>query len=108
MAGTIVDSAVNPITYIGAASVREPFSIGRTVLQGLQARADNFDRIDQLRANSIDYYASVRAIYLQRRAAVTNSDFDPSEPVQLEDPDEFDKMEGEMELNGTSSGSVVR
>ena len=44
------------------------------LLSGIKFRADNLDSLDNLEKNSVDFYASVRSLYLQdRRMKIANS-----------------------------------
>ena len=38
-----------------------------TMLSGVEFRANNIESIDNLEANSVDFYASVRSLYTQDR-----------------------------------------
>jgi len=44
------------------------------VISGVDFRAKNLDSIDNLQKNSLDFYASVKSLYLQdRQQKITNS-----------------------------------
>ena len=88
--GNVADRAIDPIGYLGYSNFREPYSIGRSVLQGIESRVENFDQIDSLRADSVDYYAAVRAIYQQYRDPAGEDEDDPFHDPEfniMEDPD---------------------
>jgi phospholipid-binding lipoprotein MlaA len=68
--GSVVDSSADPFNII--ANQAEDgiwFLVGRGVLSAIDARARNLDAIEDIRENSLDYYASVRSIYQQFRNA---------------------------------------
>ena len=45
------------------------------ILSGIDFRAKNLESIDNLEKNSMDFYASVRSLYLQdRQQKIRNSD----------------------------------
>ena len=61
-----------------------------SVLSGIDFRAKNYDAIENLEKNSIDFYASVKSLYLQdRKKRISNSDditetFDDSDWEEIE------------------------
>lgn len=68
--GTAVDAAADPFNIIAGTHQDELiFIIGRSLLTAIDARARNLDTIEDIRESSLDYYASVRAIYQQFRNA---------------------------------------
>jgi phospholipid-binding lipoprotein MlaA len=42
---------------------------GRAVISGIDLRSRNIDLLDRIRSTSLDYYATIRSLYSQRRAA---------------------------------------
>jgi phospholipid-binding lipoprotein MlaA len=71
--GIAADTFADPVTIgIGEAHV-SGLSLGRLGLEGLDARARALDMVDQLRRESVDYYATIRSAYRQnRRAEILN------------------------------------
>ncbi|MCH7929696.1 MAG: VacJ family lipoprotein [Proteobacteria bacterium] len=63
--GIGVDSLLDPFTYLFDTVV----NLGITVGDGVVRREDVLEALDEVRATSIDYYAAVRSLYLQDRAA---------------------------------------
>tara|TARA_B100000965_G_C19556284_1_gene742353 strand:+ start:387 stop:1169 length:783 start_codon:yes stop_codon:yes gene_type:complete len=62
------------------------------VMTGIDFRAKNIDSIDNLEKNSIDFYASVRSLYLQdRQRKIANSDL-PTEAMDDGDWEEIDNQ----------------
>ena len=60
------------------------------VAQGIDFRAKNYDSIENLEKNSLDFYASVKSLYLQdRRKKISNSD-DITETMNDSDWDEIE------------------
>lgn len=64
-AGRLGDRFANPLTYLDD----DTYWIAQAAGEGVQARYDTLDLLDDLERNSLDFYAAVRAIYAQRRAA---------------------------------------
>jgi len=63
--GTIVDFFMDPVGYVA----RPELSIARGASKAVVDRSKNIDAVRDLQRNSLDYYASVRSLYRQRRAA---------------------------------------
>lgn len=88
--GTLVDSFLDPLsTEVDKAAVDWP----RRAADGVDTRADLLDVLDDLERTSLDYYASIRSLYRQRRAdEIMNSEGDDPVPVpNLSFDDEDDK-----------------
>jgi phospholipid-binding lipoprotein MlaA len=60
--GRVPDAFMNPVQYVDA---DWPW-ITQTVTEGLDFRSRNIETIDDLRRGSVDMYATVRSIFLQR------------------------------------------
>ncbi|MCH7931228.1 MAG: VacJ family lipoprotein [Proteobacteria bacterium] len=63
--GTGVDSLFDPFTFL----FDTVLNLGITAGEGVVRREDVLVELDEVRATSIDYYAAVRSLYLQDRAA---------------------------------------
>jgi phospholipid-binding lipoprotein MlaA len=71
--GQIADTFADPVTIGLAQADVSGLAIGRFALTGIDARARNLEMVDQLRRESLDYYATLRSAYRQnRRAEVLN------------------------------------
>lgn len=68
--GTAVGFVLNPVS-LGAA---QPFV---TAGQALDARVANAEALDQLERGSVDFYASLRSAYVQRRRALVQDGKEP-------------------------------
>lgn len=90
--GLVVDYFIDPFTYLGERDFRRPFNIGRRVTRAVDFRAENFDRIDDLRSDSIDFYAKVRSIYRQQRRAAVNNGIIPIDESTPDLSEEFDRQ----------------
>jgi phospholipid-binding lipoprotein MlaA len=66
--GLGVDSYSDPIRY-AAISHSGTITWGRFGLEGIDARAQNIEAFDDLKRNAVDFYAQLRSIVRQHRAA---------------------------------------
>ncbi|WP_246116918.1 MlaA family lipoprotein [Denitrobaculum tricleocarpae] len=68
-AGLVVDSLLDPLTYILSSEA----AIGRRALSSVDTRSRNIELVEDIKRDSIDYYARVRSLYRQRRESeITN------------------------------------
>ena len=67
--GTLVDGVLDPLTYV----VDEEILLARRLVGGIDLRARNIENIEELRRDSIDFYARIRSVYLQRRESEINN-----------------------------------
>lgn len=65
--GLPFDVAMDPWTWIGQGEQVRLLRIGRWVTQAIDAREQFIEPGDALRAQSLDFYAALRSVYLQRR-----------------------------------------
>lgn len=70
--GRAVDTVFDPIDWYGrtdaAGANFETFSFTRTVVGAVDTREEFINRLDELRRQSVDFYAAVRSSYRQLRA----------------------------------------
>ena len=66
LTGRVVDFFLDPFDYF---IQDDAFGYGRNAAEGLDTRARNLKTLDEIRAGSIDYYATIRSLYRQRRDA---------------------------------------
>lgn len=88
--GLLVDAVLDPWEYAlkGAGWAREDrlaFRLTRAGLEGIDLRSRNIETLDELRRDSVDYYARIRSLYLQSRASKINSAKPPGNPPKPED-----------------------
>jgi phospholipid-binding lipoprotein MlaA len=67
--GRIVDIFLDPLTYIAP---RE-FNMGRAAASGIDFRSRNIEELDNLKADSVDFYARIRSLYRQHRENEINN-----------------------------------
>ncbi|MEE2997555.1 MAG: VacJ family lipoprotein [Pseudomonadota bacterium] len=61
--GLITDILIDPFTWFTS----NEFRVGRTIGTAVDKRARNFDQINDLEKNSLDFYSAVRSLYRQKR-----------------------------------------
>jgi len=61
--GLLADMLIDPFTWFTPFE----FRMGRTVGTAVDKRARNFDQINDLEKNSLDFYSAVRSLYRQKR-----------------------------------------
>lgn len=66
--GLGVDSIADPVRY-AAISHSAKVTWGRFGLEGIDERSQNIEAFDDLKRNAVDFYAQLRSIVRQRRAA---------------------------------------
>ncbi len=85
-AGRFIDNAFDPLNYSTGEDADEARAI-RAALAGLSAREDLLDTMDDIRATSVDPYATIRSAYgLLRASAIENGRGD------VQDLPEFDAV----------------
>lgn len=71
--GMLVDIYLDPLTYAAQATDTEAYLVARTVAEGIDLRSRNIEIVDDLKRDSIDFYARVRSLYRQSRANDINN-----------------------------------
>ncbi len=71
--GMLVDIYLDPLTYAAQATDTEAYLVARTVVEGIDLRSRNIEIVDDLKRDSIDFYARVRSLYRQSRANDINN-----------------------------------
>jgi phospholipid-binding lipoprotein MlaA len=76
--GLLADSLMDPFSWLTPFE----FRLGRAGGQALDRRARNFDQLDDLEKNSLDFYAAIRSLYRQkRRDEIRNGALGKTKPV---------------------------
>lgn len=70
--GMAADFITNPVHWNAEGTGVDDRLIGQNVATIIDQRARLIDPLDQLQANSLDYYAAVRSVYAQFRSAQIN------------------------------------
>lgn len=84
--GNLVDGLVDPLRLYAFNINEEGWHYGRMAATAIDKREELLDVIDDFRGNSIDYYATLRAAYIQNREAEIK-DSDDSFSVGADIPD---------------------
>lgn len=71
--GLIVDSYLDPLTYVAENNDAEEWLLVRRAVAGIDFRARNIETLDDLKRDSIDFYARIRSLYRQTRANEINN-----------------------------------
>jgi phospholipid-binding lipoprotein MlaA len=88
--GTGADAYLDPFRYIARRQDYPDYvTVGRTVVDGVDKRSRNLESVDEIQRESVDYYASLRSLFRQNRAAELRGG--PTAPLPApdlyEDPD---------------------
>jgi phospholipid-binding lipoprotein MlaA len=67
--GLGADTFIDPFRYMAVVNRSGTATWGRFGAEGIDERAQNIDALDDLKRNSVDFYAELRSIMRQRRAA---------------------------------------
>jgi phospholipid-binding lipoprotein MlaA len=80
--GKVGDYLINPLNYC---CLNQDERLGLFGVTAISEREANIELIDDLRANSIDLYATIRTIYTQKRAADIRNGAAPTDNGGYED-----------------------
>lgn len=86
--GMIGDSFADPGDYVAAQHHVIYAAIARTATSGIDVRSRNIESLADIEKTALDYYATIRSLYRQRRAAQIRhekSDLPNPSPVQGDD-----------------------
>lgn len=85
--GIVVDIFLDPLTYVASEYDLEKEFLIRPVVNGIDTRSRNIETLDDLRRDSIDFYARIRSLWRQnRRNEIRNGRDDDAASV----PDLYD------------------
>lgn len=66
--GGLADSYGDPVNlYVRVRDSNTPIPLARSATEGTDLRARNIETLDDLRRDSVDFYAAIRSLYRQRR-----------------------------------------
>jgi len=69
LVGQVADGFADPGDQIASAYHRLWASVARAVVSGIDVRSRNIENLEDIQRTSLDYYATIRSLYRQRRAA---------------------------------------
>jgi len=82
--GRLGDLFIDPVGHVGSRDVRRNLTITRIVVRGLDTRARSIETLEEIERASIDYYASVRSLYRQRRKSeILNGEMDEDSVLDI-------------------------
>jgi len=81
LVGLGADTFMDPLRYVEEVRESALAGWGRFVVEGIDERAQYIDAIDEMRRNSLDFYAQMRSIVRQRRTAQLNGSTATSLPT---------------------------
>ncbi len=84
--GRVVDTAFDPLTYVLPANDAEVVGYGLKGADVIDTRARNIENLDDVESSSIDFYAAVRNLYRQHRAAAIENRDDDAADTTLSAP----------------------
>jgi len=100
-AGSAIDLVFDPFTWAQGDDI-DAWRVSRTVVTGLAAREQVIETVDDIRANSVDPYASIRTSYsLLRESAIQNGRTD------VQDLPDFDDIPASEESSTNGGGAGV-
>ncbi len=79
-AGNFVDYYLDPLNHYAENTDRGYITISRTVARGIDARSRTIETLDEIERTSIDFYATIRSLYHQRRQSDIRNGTTPSLP----------------------------
>lgn len=112
--GLVVDTFMNPLTYLGSSTDQLVVGITYRTASTVDFRAQNYNQFNDMRKNSLDFYATARTVYKQGRDSIIRGESIPkgllgkSAPAG-DDDNEFDSFVpgadiDETEKNAKSGG----
>ncbi len=69
LVGRVGDSFLDPVTYVAANNDWWYMPLSRTVVSGIDVRSRNIEALADIEKTSLDFYATIRSLFRQRRAA---------------------------------------
>ena len=80
------------MNYYADNTDRKSITFARAAIRGIDARARNIETLDEIERTSIDFYATLRSLYNQRRQSDIRNGTTPSLPnLDLSSDDEEDR-----------------
>lgn len=70
LTGQIGDSFADPGDYVAGQYHRMWASVARSLVSGIDVRSRNLQALSDIERTSLDYYATIRSLYQQRRASL--------------------------------------
>ena len=88
--GRVGDTVMNPVYWAGNNDNEDDIRVGVTIISGIHAREDALELLEELENTSVDYYATVRSLYMQNRESeITNGATDIDALPEIDDLEDF-------------------
>ncbi len=88
--GRAGDTVMNPVYWAGNNDNEDDIRLGVTIISGIHAREGALELLEELENTSVDYYATVRSIYMQNRESeITNGATDIDALPEIDDLEDF-------------------
>lgn len=84
--GRVVDTVMDPLYWWLSNTDQEEWLYARMGVQAVSTREELLDVLSELKMGAIDYYATIRSVYVQNRAALV-ADRDPNDAFFNDIPD---------------------
>lgn len=78
--GRVADHFLDPINYYARNTDRDYLTLVRSGMSAVDSRERAIETLDDIERNSLDFYAAIRSLYLQRRAAEIRNGEAPAFP----------------------------
>ena len=86
--GKVVGFVGDPVTLSLQRNNQDQWIWIGAALNGVDFREQNYEKFDNLKATSVDFYATLRSLYLERRSRmIRNESFKEQDPFQDYDLD---------------------
>ncbi len=86
--GKVVGFIADPVTVSLQRNDKDQWIWIGTALKGVDFREQNYEKFDNLNATSVDFYATLRSLYLERRSRmIRNENYKEQDPFQDYDLD---------------------
>ncbi|HZS83797.1 MAG TPA: VacJ family lipoprotein [Stellaceae bacterium] len=76
-AGLAADVVADPFNGLMRRADADYVTYGRSVVNGVDTRSRNIDILDRIQSTSLDFYATIRSLYRQRRDAIIRHEAPP-------------------------------
>lgn len=88
--GRAGDALINPVYWAGSNDDEDDIRLGVTLISGIHARENALELLEELENTSVDYYATVRSLYIQNRESeIKNGATDIDALPEIDDLDDF-------------------
>ena len=84
--GLGVDMVASPAGHIGSSATRRELGLAVGATDGIDLRSRNIDTLEELEANSLDFYAYLRSVWRQNRRATLREARAGTADEELSDP----------------------